>query len=365
MTPGLGFKNGRCMSAGQVVSPEAAAAAAAAVSVAVGAAVAAGIAGGVAGGVAGGAGGGGTGGAGGAEGGGGGGGGAMALIGHVQMLNMVGRVGGENGSDSMAAFSDGFGWANLDMQFSIFGRDTSARRSSNRRTRRESRRASKKSQNENTNITFDLDANSTNIDEGNCSWESVAPPVEKIVLCVMILLAVFCTRSLLVVVVEKCFKKEAQTALLFPLWEGPLLLAQYLAICDSTFEAIDTYCPLGVSIGGSVLMFGPLLVMISVLVYLRPHINQKGHELFEVLPKPPPFSTILKKLYSTPGIFAKWALYRNWKDRAYNRGSWDNSDPKIRRWSWLIGDYMGSAWLFCIWSLSKRIWISGATTLFD
>ena len=271
----------------------------------------------------------------------------MALVGHVQMLNMVGRVGGENGSDSMAAFSDGFGWANLDMQFSIFGTETSARRSFRRRARRTSRRAPKKSRDTDTNVTLDSNETSVDLEERDCSWDSVAPSVEKIVLCVMILSAVFCVRSLLVLVVQKCFKKEAPTSLLFPLWEGPFVLIQYLAICDSTFEAIDTYCPLGVSIGASVLMFGPLMLMMSVLAYLRPHINKNGDELFEVLPRPPGISMMLRKLYSTPGFFAKWALYRDWKDRAYNRGSWDDSDPQIRRWSWLIGDYMGSAWLFC------------------
>ena len=38
----------------------------------------------------------------------------MLLISHVQFLNVVGQVGGSNGSKPLAAFSEGFGWANMD-----------------------------------------------------------------------------------------------------------------------------------------------------------------------------------------------------------------------------------------------------------
>lgn len=42
------------------------------------------------------------------------GGSCMLLISHVQFLNVVGQVGGSNGSKPLAAFSEGFGWANMD-----------------------------------------------------------------------------------------------------------------------------------------------------------------------------------------------------------------------------------------------------------
>jgi hypothetical protein len=67
------------------------------------------VAGGVAGGVRGGVGGS-------SSGGGGGGGTTMALIQNVQFLNLLGRVGGSEGSESVADITNGLGWANYDLR---------------------------------------------------------------------------------------------------------------------------------------------------------------------------------------------------------------------------------------------------------
>ena len=39
----------------------------------------------------------------------------------------------------------------------------------------------------------------------------------------------------------------------------------------------------------------------------------------------------------------------------YNR---NEEDPKIRFWLWLISDYTSKMWLFGLWMLTKRLWIS-------
>ena len=315
---GLVLSSGRCISAGQVVSPEAAAEAAAVVSAVVGATVAASVAAGVAAGVAGAAGGAAGGGAagGGAAGGGAGGGPAMALIGHVQMVNVVGRVGGSNGSTTMAAFGDGLGWANLDLPFSMVGADASRRHASWRRRRVSSssslRTAStSKSGEKSDEQAVDGAAEDTGSalpESEECSFQAVAPPLDKLLVCLVLLISIFCLRSLLVLIIERCMKKSAPTALLFPLWEGPCFLLQYLAMCDSVFSAMHTYCPLGVTMGSTVLIFGPLLFMTVVLVRLRPYLDQNGHELFEKSEPLPGIGEMAKSMYNTKGILARYKL---------------------------------------------------------
>ena len=39
----------------------------------------------------------------------------ITMVDQVQVMSVLGRVGGDQGSQSNAAFSDGFGWANLDV----------------------------------------------------------------------------------------------------------------------------------------------------------------------------------------------------------------------------------------------------------
>ncbi len=48
-------------------------------------------------------------------------GGTIALITQVQFLNQVGRIGGSQGSESMAGFSEGLGWANLELGLTLPG----------------------------------------------------------------------------------------------------------------------------------------------------------------------------------------------------------------------------------------------------
>jgi hypothetical protein len=93
------------------------------VAVAVGTAVAGGVAGGVGGGVGGSS-----------SGGGGGGGTTMALIQNVQFLNLLGRVGGSEGSESVAGIANGLGWANYDLGiFSCINDDCSSNSTQRRR----------------------------------------------------------------------------------------------------------------------------------------------------------------------------------------------------------------------------------------
>ena len=45
--------------------------------------------------------------------------GAAMLVGQVQFLNVVGRIGGEKGSASLRSYSEGFAWANLELRRNI------------------------------------------------------------------------------------------------------------------------------------------------------------------------------------------------------------------------------------------------------
>ena len=61
----------------------------------------------------------------------------------------------------------------------------------------------------------------------------------------------------------------------------------------------------------------------------------------------------------------RYALFRDWKERFSTRGSWDDSNPQIRYWSWLIGDYTKGVWFFCLWTILKKMWVSASTNMAD
>jgi len=265
------------------------------------------------------------------------------MIGQAQMINVVGRIGGEGGSESMAAFSDGMGWTNLDGIMPSFARKSSQRRGALRFHVGSAARRAKASKSDTQLTKNDAEV----IDQEDmkapgskeCSFATISPPVEKLTLCVFLLVLIFCIRAGLVLIVERCFKKEAPTAMLFPLWEGPVFFVQYLAICDAVFTAIYTYCPVGISIGALVLFFGPLLMLSIILVRLRPFLDGDGAMLYEEKPPPPSFPATIKLLWNTKGLAPRWAIVRDWKDRSQHRGEWDDSNKRIRYWSWCVHAY--------------------------
>ena len=239
----------------------------------------------------------------------------------------------------MATFSDGMGWTNMDGIMPSMAGTSSRRRgalrfhvsTADRRSKGSKSEGFTKNDAEVIDEEFIIESDGT-----DCSFATVSPSVEKVTLCILLLVSIFCIRSGLVLIIEKCLKKEAPTALLFPLWEGPVFFIQYLAICDAVFTAIYTYCPLGVSVGALVLFFGPLLMLVIILVRLRPFLDGEGAMLYEEKPPPPSFFATIKLLRNTKGLAPRWAVVRDWKDRSQHRGEWDDSNKDVRYWSWCV-----------------------------
>jgi hypothetical protein len=134
------------------------------------------------------------------------------------------HAGGSRASEGMSSFSKGFGWANFDLGLTLPGRNTS--------TTTTSRRSSKPRPKDGT----------TDIDLGDevassCSTEELLPPIEILITCLCVIVSVSVSRQLLVFILMHFLHKDQPPSLFFGVWEGPVLLAQYLAVCDSAIGA--------------------------------------------------------------------------------------------------------------------------------
>lgn len=161
---------------------------------------------------------------------------STVLISQVQVLNLMGRIGGSNSSEGMKTFTEGFGWANFDVGLRL--RDAGE----------EKRRAKKTGSFDSDDLDLDDEeggvgkvqcANSTNetgssrCDESgeDCSWSVIAPSMEKIVTCFVVLCASSLFRLVLGMLCTRPWKppedrKDWPDSLLFPSWEAPVILAQ-------------------------------------------------------------------------------------------------------------------------------------------
>jgi len=190
----------------------------------------------------------GAGGGAGASGGGGGGGAVMPLIGQVQFLNLAGRIGGTNGSDSMAAFSSGFGWANLELPASMAVWRQNGTAPGSRRTKTKAKLGCQASgdcaEDETETVTVE-----------KCSFQKLMPSVERLCTCLSLLCSVYCLRVGMCLVFQYCLKKEVPSAFMFPNWHTFSKVLSIVALYTKctwtlTFEKV---CQGGTRLSGTIL----------------------------------------------------------------------------------------------------------------
>jgi hypothetical protein len=175
--------------------------------------------------------------------------GAIAIIGQVQVLSQFGKIGG--GGGALGAFSEGFAWANAELPFSFFPGGNapvpnSSAADSNVTGLRRWLGTVRRSLGHRRKVSPDPGQSVEEAIYGrNCSNETLSaeakydclgcglvngiPLLDKAVVVCGSLIGVFCVRSLLQCIVTRCLKKDPWDALLFPNWEGPLLILHWLS----------------------------------------------------------------------------------------------------------------------------------------
>ena len=181
----------------------------------------------------------------------------MALIGQVQFLNVIGRVGGSNGSASMASFSGGFGWANLELPPSVsagvfpWRSDNASNNGSQAHSSVGSRRAAKKSKTsdgegcdsvgENCGGEEEAAAAEEGVEGSQCDFAVIMPSVEKLCTCVVLLVSVFVFRSCVGLVFTQCLhSEEVPTSFRFPAWEARHTHTHTCTLLPRTYAHIRT-----------------------------------------------------------------------------------------------------------------------------
>ena len=139
----------------------------------------------------------------------------MAIIGQLQVLSQMGKIGG--GGGAMGAFSKGFEWANFDLPFSIFPEGNTD--------------GSQKSARPPPGQTAEqMKSDLSTADSSGCGLINGIPLLDKAIIMSSSMLAVSCARAFFQLIVTKCMHKDPWDALKFPNWEGPLLIVHWFCL---------------------------------------------------------------------------------------------------------------------------------------
>ena len=291
-------------------------------------------------------------------------GGTVTLLTQVQFLNQAGRIGGSNASRAMSAFSSGFGWANFKGLVNLGRSGQQGRRGGKegpgkaddlngdgKLSDRELGEWKKKNEVSTTIEAIDGGGNMSQA-SATCSFDDVAPPLETVMACVSALACIFIARNALVLTLSFCFQRDQPPTLLFPAWEAPVALVQYLSLSDSALQATALLCPSGVTLGVLILLCGPLAFLFIAFRRVPTHIRQ-GKMAFEKGPAIPSFSELRSTVAEGKGLVAKAVIVHAWWTSNQERGGWEDT-KEFAYWGFLVSDFQGAAWMFAFWLLLKR-----------
>ena len=174
--------------------------------------------------------------------------------------------------------------------------------------------------------------------------------------CFALLVGVAAARATVALIIEKFLHKEVPPGMMFPMWEGPVFLTQYLAICESMSSILASSCYWHKILAAIFLGLIPGFFMIFALIRLRKHMNA-GTIAYIIRPQPASFKKVWTEFKHKDGMFYKLLyIYGILKNRTY-RGDWRDDNVIARRWSFMITDYTGAG----VFSASTTA-IPGAST---
>ena len=291
--------------------------------------------------------------------------GAMAIIGQVQVLSQLGKVGG--GGGALGAFSEGFAWANFELPFSLFPEgnepepDAGNRRAFRRigkKSRPEPGQTAKEASVECDNATMTDDERATCRE---CGMVDGIPLLDKLSLVAMSIGLVFCIRASAQLVVTKCMKKDPWDALNFPNWEGPLLLAQWFGMCDSLTATLGRPCPFWLVLACLIIFVGPILFLVFAAWKIS-RLVRTGVMAYEDVEKVT-WKETREKMSSCKTLKEKLGPLQEWYHAKRNKGEWTEDTKESKFWRFLTKDFSQKAWKYCMWLLVRKFFLALVMTL--
>jgi len=174
--------------------------------------------------------------------------------------------------------------------------------------------------------------------QGDCTWGAGWEALGVYTTCLTCLAAVFVLRSTVCYTIEHCRGKVVPDALLFPAWEGPVLMTQLLALTDAGLAAVSTRCTsLWVIVGYCFLIVGPAGFLVGAFFRILYH-RRAGNLVYEKADRLN-FSVVCADL-SHKGVVGKvrslWASYTVW----ITGGEWKVDNQHARHWAFVVGAYL-------------------------
>ena len=286
--------------------------------------------------------------------------------------------------------SDSFAWANAELPFSLYPGGNEPERVAATRTadseaglisdvrfrrwyheiQRSSRRGKRPIPNvgetvEQQDPTCKKDKSKWTEDERKecetCGIVNGMPMLDQITVILGSFSAVFVVRQFAQFVWTKCLKRDKMVMLMFPNWEGPLLLVHWFGLCMSLAQTLGRPCPLWYGVAAGIIVFGPIIFMLYAMYCIRNLIKNKDvvftpHEPF-------PYALMRERLTEEKGFMNKAKVLNRWYTATRHKGDWELKDDRGRFWHFLLKDFTDKSWKYFLWLLLRKLLLALAMAL--
>jgi hypothetical protein len=140
-------------------------------------------------------------------------------------------------------------------------------------------------------------------------------------------------------------------------------LVQFVAICESSWLALATECKAFHIFGTFLFLLVPIPFLACSLFFITRSVKN-GDLRFDKAAEQLPLKKAMARILKAPTLLSKILAYRYWSNSRNTAGSWRESEHAAW-WSFFIGIFIGKAWFFAAWILTKKILLTSCLTLAD
>ena len=144
--------------------------------------------------------------------------------------------------------------------------------------------------------------------------------------------------------------------LMFPNWEGPLLLVHWFGMCEALAVTMGRPCPTWYGLAAAIVFFGPILFMLYCIFKITRMIRRQEIEFIEH--DPYPWSDCRAEM-NKRGVCGKAKLLYKFYTHKRHKGDWELKDDKGMFWHFLLKDFTGKTWKYCLWILLRKLMLAG------
>ena len=106
----------------------------------------------------------------------------------------------------------------------------------------------------------------------------------------------------------------------------------------------------------------PFFLLAASWIRIR-QLVKKGDLEYVKNPRPS-FKEAKETISNSKGCFGKLVMVKILWNKSHERGDWEDNEKSVM-WAWIASNFVGGFWVFAVWTMTKKLFLSAILNLTD